>query len=581
MASEGKTGGTAAPPEPTVTCTINGTEITVPKGTRIIEAAESVGIGIAHYCYHPGLSAPAMCRMCLVEVEGAPKLAPACVTDVADGQVILTESDRALEARRGNLEFYLFNHPLDCPVCDKSGECKLQDYAHAEGRRHGRSLEPKRVLGQDDFGGDILYDGDRCIMCTRCVRFMREVAQDDRLCVVQRGHRSVIDTFFEDGLEGSLWAGNIVDICPVGALLSKDFLHKARVWDLDATPSVCPGCSQGCNIRIETRDNLVMRLKPRLNADVNSYWMCDYGRLNYEWLNRGETRIAGMEFPVMAAGDGRSPLLASGAEAEADPVAPGRIEAPLMRDAHGRLITADWQTAMRALVGRLEELRGRAGVLVIGSARHSNEDNGLAARLGALLGDVTAVYRSERAPDEVPCPGTPGLARRRELAPNGRGLEALGFRRVGDDAGRGGIVAPPSAVIVAVGDTLEDLPAAFGADAQLFIVLGQALGPAGRNAHFALPITSFAEQEGTFTNFAGRVQRFWPALRPPQLARPAWQVLGVVLAGLGDAQAPADAASAFLRIGDLFDAFSGLSYAMLGTRGAILNEPVRLVGGEA
>jgi NADH dehydrogenase/NADH:ubiquinone oxidoreductase subunit G len=269
----------------TVTITLNGVEATVPKDLRIIEAAEQLGVGIAHYCYHPGLSAPAMCRMCLVEVEGAPKLAPACVTPVAEGQVIHTESERARTAREGTLEFYLLNHPLDCPVCDKSGECKLQDYTHAEGRKHGRSIEPKRVLGQDDFGGDILYDGDRCIMCTRCVRFMREVAQDDRLCVVQRGHRSVIDTFFDHGVEGNLWAGNIVDICPVGALLSKDFLHKARVWDLDNNSSICPNCSQGCNIRIDTRDNLVMRLRPRANADVNSYWMCDYGRHSYEWMN--------------------------------------------------------------------------------------------------------------------------------------------------------------------------------------------------------------------------------------------------------------------------------------------------------
>ena len=269
----------------TVNVTINGVQATVPKTMRIIEAAEQLGVGIAHYCYHPGLSAPAMCRMCLVEVEGAPKLAPACVTPVAEGQIIHTESERAREARQGTLEFYLLNHPLDCPICDKSGECKLQDYTHAEGRKHGRSIEPKRVLGQDDFGGDILYDGDRCIMCTRCVRFMREVAQDDRLCVVQRGHRSVIDTFYEHGVEGNIWSGNIVDICPVGALLSKDFLHKARVWDLDGNNSVCPNCSQGCNIRIDTRDNLVMRLRPRSNPDVNSYWMCDYGRHRYEWMN--------------------------------------------------------------------------------------------------------------------------------------------------------------------------------------------------------------------------------------------------------------------------------------------------------
>ena len=197
-------------------------------------------------------------------------------------------SEMAQKQRTGVLEFYLVNHPLDCPICDQSGECQLQDYVFQEGREHGRGREPKRVLGRDDFGGDVLFNGDRCVMCTRCVRFMREVAEDERLCVVERGNRAVIDTFFDDGLEGSPFAGNIVDICPVGALISKDFLHKARAWDLDRTPSVCPSCSQGCNITLQTRDDLVQRLKPRENLEVNGWWMCDFGRHNYEWMNRAD-----------------------------------------------------------------------------------------------------------------------------------------------------------------------------------------------------------------------------------------------------------------------------------------------------
>ncbi|HYE99093.1 MAG TPA: 2Fe-2S iron-sulfur cluster-binding protein, partial [Planctomycetota bacterium] len=209
------------PAPETVNVTVDGMEITVPKGTRILDACAMAGVDVPHYCYHPGLSAPAQCRMCLVEVEKAPKLVPACTGTVAPGQVILTESEKALKAREGVLEFYLVNHPLDCPVCDQSGECKLQDYAHAEGRFHGRSKEPKRIFGRDDFGGDVLFYGDRCVMCTRCVRFMNEVEQDPRLTVVERGDRSIIDTFFEEGLEGTNFHGNIVDICPVGALLSK------------------------------------------------------------------------------------------------------------------------------------------------------------------------------------------------------------------------------------------------------------------------------------------------------------------------------------------------------------------------
>lgn len=532
----------------TVTLTINGEQVTVPKGTRIIEAAEEAGVGIPHYCYHPGLSAPAMCRMCLVDVEGMPKLTPACVTTVAEGQVVNTETERATTARTGVLEFYLANHPLDCPVCDQSGECKLQDYANQEGLKHGRLLEPKRVFGRDDFGGDILYEGSRCIMCTRCVRFMREVEGNEALGVVQRGNRSVIDTFFDEGLESSNWAGNIVDICPVGALLSKDFHHKARVWDLDHTPSICTGCSQGCNIRIDTRDNLVQRLKPRANADVNSFWMCDYGRADYEWMNRSD-----------------------------------RIEAPLVRDAQGKLVATDWQQAVTQLVARLEAQRGADQINVVGSPVHANEDNGLLAILVGVLGKGSGFYRSARAEEEIPCAGFPKLARRRDLAANVRGLDILGFHRAGDDDARGGLdaVADAGGVLIVLGDELADQPENFGAGADLFIYLGEHLSPAARNADFVLPLTTHAEQEGTFTNHEGRAQRFWPALQAPGLARPAWQVLGVILAGLDASQAPASAGDAFLILGEYYSEFRGLNYEALGSRGALLNEPIKLAAGAA
>ena len=200
----------------TVTLTIDGRQVTVPEGTSLLHAAQEIGVEVPHYCYHPALSAPAQCRLCLVDVEGAPKPMPSCVTQAQDGQVVRTDEGLAREMRKGVLEFYLINHPLDCPICDQSGECKLQDYVHSEGRAHGRGIEPKRVFGRDDFGGDVLFYGDRCVMCTRCVRFMEEMAQDPVLTVVERGDRAVIDTFFEQGLRDSPYAGNIVDICPVG-----------------------------------------------------------------------------------------------------------------------------------------------------------------------------------------------------------------------------------------------------------------------------------------------------------------------------------------------------------------------------
>ncbi|MGD8319203.1 MAG: 2Fe-2S iron-sulfur cluster-binding protein [Gemmatimonadota bacterium] len=527
----------------TVTLTIDGQEVTVPKGTTLLNAAKEVGSDVPHYCYHPGLSSPAMCRLCLVEVEGAPKPMPSCVTQAQDGQVVKTQSELALDLRKGVLEFYLVNHPLDCPICDMSGECNLQDYVHDEGRPHGRSKEPKRVFGRDDFGGDVLFYGDRCVMCTRCVRFMNEMEQDSRLTVVERGNRSVIDTFFEEGLEGTHWHGNIVDICPVGALVSKDFLHKARAWDLDHAPSICPNCSQGCNIDLHTRDNLVQRIKPRENMEVNGWWICDYGRLNYEWINHGH-----------------------------------RLEAPLVRE--GEDVKArGWKDALRALLDQAGGLEGKSVKGVV-SPYVSNEDLGAFAALVESLGGGEVVYRSAMAREEVPLKGFPQLARRRELAPNGKGAEVIGATRVGSDDGRGGLeaVAAHDGIVLVLGDALADQDASFGSNAALYAYFGARSGPATKAAHFTLPITTFAEQEGTFTNLHGRVQRFWPALEAPGASRPAWLILGALAAERTSSEAPRSAAACFTALAEHIPAYAGLSYDDLGTRGAVLNETVPLSG---
>ncbi len=514
----------------TVSCTVDGVPLEVPAGTRMIDAAARVGVDVPHYCYHPGLSAPAQCRMCLVEVEGVPKLLPACVSVVQEGNVIHTQSESALKAREGVLEFLLVNHPLDCPVCDQSGECKLQDYVAAEGPPMGRLAEPKRIVGVDDFGGDVLFHGDRCVMCTRCVRFMREVAQDERLTVVQRGHRAVIDTFFDEGVEGNLWADNVIDICPVGALVSKDFLHKARAWDLDRTPSVCPNCSQGCNITLQVRDNEVMRLKPRPNPDVNGHWMCDYGRLNYQWINRT-----------------------------------GRIEAPLVREGD-RLVPMSWSDALLRLVDAVRGAQGSVRSVV--SPFASNEDLGALRRLAEQLGGGSGVFRAERG-EEVVLPGFPQLALREDRAANVRGAELMGFTRTGDAKGEGGLeeVAAHDGVVLVLGDDLDDAPADFGSRSNLFVYIGQVMGDAARNADFVLPATTFAEMEGSFTNLHGWVQRFWPALQVPGMARPAWQVIGVLLAGLAGTAAPATPADAFALLGELSHDFAELDFGALGSQG--------------
>jgi NADH-quinone oxidoreductase subunit G len=347
----------------------------------------------------------------------------------------------------------------------------------------------------------------------------------------------VIDTFFDHGVEGNLWAGNIVDICPVGALLSKDFLHKARVWDLDPGTSICPNCSQGCNVRLDTRDNLVMRLRPRANPDVNSYWMCDYGRHRYEWINVQD-----------------------------------RVEAPLIRGDDGQLIAGNWQKAILAIVERIRAARAKGTtVTVIGSPVLGNEDNGMLARLATMIGDAKLTFRSERAAEEIPLPGFDRLARRRDLAANVRGLEVLGFTRTENVAPAG------KGIVIVLGDDLAGQAEDFARDADLFIAVTAKATLAIRSADFVLPATTFAEAEGTFTNHEGRVQRFWPAVQPPPLARPAWQILGVLIAGLDDADtAPATAADAFLRLGDHHAEYSGLSYDIIGSRGALMNDTVRL-----
>jgi NADH-quinone oxidoreductase subunit G len=363
---------------------------------------------------------------------------------------------------------------------------------------------------------------------------MREVAQDERLTTVQRGHRAVIDTFFEEGLEGNIWADNVVDICPVGALVSKDFLHKARAWDLDRSPSICPNCSQGCNISLEVRDNLVMRLKPRVNHEVNGHWMCDYGRLNYHWINRG-----------------------------------GRIEAPLVRDGD-RLVPTSWSEALL----RLAELAPGAGaVRAVVSPFMSNEDLGSLRRLMDSLGGGEGVYRVEEG-EEVVLPGFPQLALRRERAANVRGAELFGFTRVGGPDGTGGLeeAARQGGTLLVLGDELADAPDDFGRGAALYVYVGHFLAPAARNAHFILPATTFAEMEGTFTNLNSRVQRFWPGLQVPGMARPAWQILGVLRAGIGGDNAPATPADAFAVLAEVRAEFGEVSYLELGTQGRPLPE---------
>jgi NADH-quinone oxidoreductase subunit G len=523
----------------TVALTIDGVELTVPAGARLMEAAERAGVVVPRYCYHPGIpSAPAQCRICLVEIEGQPKLQPSCVTVVQDGMVVHTASEDAKLARRSVIEFLLLNHPLDCPICDAAGQCMLQDYALETRQLQTRLNEEKQVMGRDRIADDILYFADRCIICTRCVRFMRDVADDDSLIVARRGHKAYIDTFPGKDLDNP-FQGNIVDVCPVGALVHEDFLFKARAWDLDKTPGVCPGCSTGCNVTVDVKENQIVRLKPRFNPDVNSYWMCDYGRKHLVMSNRGV-----------------------------------RAEVPLVREGD-RLVPVDWSRALGWVRGRIEALAGEGtaqGGAATGSAlvspRASNESLFYLRRLLDRMGVDGGSFHVETG-DTASLPGFPKLQLRAERVPNATGARSLGYSPL-----EGGVAGADGGPLVVLEDSLHGVPPKFGEGASFFLYIGSRIPAAARKADAIFPVTTFAEMDGSFTNFEGRVQRFHQALTPPGIARPAWMVLSRLLEELGEGRAVLGARDAFAELAAGTDPFAGLEWDRLGARGALLQQPV-------
>ncbi|HTO74126.1 MAG TPA: molybdopterin-dependent oxidoreductase, partial [Gemmatimonadales bacterium] len=378
----------------------------------------------------------------------------------------------------------------------------------------------KRFNPVEDFGPDVLYVANRCILCTRCVRFMDDVAEQPVLNVSERGDRAYIGIDESQTLDHP-WAGNVVDLCPVGSLISKDFLHKARAWDLDRTASICTGCSQGCNITIDTRDNTVVRIRPRANLDVNRHFICDTGRMHYRWMNRGD-----------------------------------RIEAPLIRES-GRHTATDWDTALGRLAALVQGAQG--SVVILASAGASNESLGLVHRLV----DGKSVTAAVRIPEgtEAPLAGVPNLALRKERAPNGDGARLLGF---GTDW-KGALKAAGSAALVMLLDVeLTEAEAAGLTGAKAVVVLGTLESQTLPAAALVLPITNVAEEQGTFVNRDLRVQRYQQARTGPGMARPAWWVAAEA-AGLNDAASqPATADEAFASL----PAFGGLSYASIGLTGA-------------
>ncbi len=528
--------------------TIDGQRVEAPRGTVVLEAARAAGIRIPHYCYHPGLSRVGSCRLCLVEIEKSPKLQPSCSTPVSEGMVVRTGTPQALENRRSVLEFLLANHPLDCPVCDQAGECELQNYYMAHGRYDARYNDNKSKRKKaTPIGPRIILDQERCILCTRCVRFTREISRTFELGVIERGHRSFIDIFPGRELENR-YSGNIADICPVGAMTDRDFRFQCRVWFLGSADSVCPGCSRGCNIEIHYINRFnpryhtrrVERLKPRYNGRVNSYWMCDEGRYAYHAIDA----------PNRLSRPDPGPDGASGEDAWSSAI--GRVAASIKDAVAGY---------------------GAESVAVVASPQMTNEELFAVRRLFFdALGIGTIAFRAPAREE----PRSDDLLITADRHPNSRGAEIL----LPPGGGVGDLLRACSEGRIRVlylfhhdltaGYDPGFIRSALGRVPQV-IFQGSWSHPTAELASVRLPAAVYAEKEGTFTNIQGRVQRIRAAVPPVGHSMPDLAILARLGAELG-APLGSDPEAVFDEIAGSVDAFSGMTYASLGGGGALLKQ---------
>ena len=559
----------APPPSDKLKVRVNGKEVEVPKTTpdpvsgkplptTMIQACFIAKVEVPHYCYHPKLPVSGNCRMCLVEFgtpaigpdrkpilnpDGTPKIAKAprpaiaCATPISPGMEIYTDTPTVKLMRAGVLEFLLINHPLDCPICDQAGECKLQEYSVDYGQSESRFVEakvhkPKRV----DLGPRIVLDDERCILCTRCIRFTRDIVGDDALGIVNRGSHNTLTAYPGRAFDNN-YTLNTVDICPVGALTSKDFRFQMRVWFLKQTKSLCTSCATGCNTVIGSREEKIYRYEPRENNAVNGSWMCDYGRLNYKWIGR-EDRLREVCCPQSTVLSPQSAVLS-----------------PEVR----------WGVAVRGIAEKLKQAPAGSVAMIV-SARQTNEELYLLAKLARALGALT---------DSVPRI----LEGDRLLLSADRNPNSTGARLAGIAADPMGANLPKIAEGIRSGHirTLivlgEDVTRhGIGADllGKLETLIASDILPneTTRLAHYLLPGCAHAEKRGTFTSTKGRVQKFMKAVEPPGDARPEWEFLRELASQVTGQAGAASIEGLFNQMAGEVPGFHGLTWSGLGDTGA-------------
>jgi NADH-quinone oxidoreductase subunit G len=530
-----------------ITLTIDGQQIVVPKGTTVLQAAIEAGIQVPYYCYHPGLGIDASCRVCLVKIEKMPKLQTSCSTPAAEGMVVHTTDAESVEGRASVFEFLLINHPLDCPVCDKGGECPLQDFSYNFGNSQSRMDFPRRVFDGEgvradvDFGPTLMLNRNRCILCTRCTRFMREIDGDAQIGIVDRGNGSEIATFNEQGVH-SILSGNLMDVCPVGAITTRQYRFRSRPWDNPhAVDTICTLCSKGCNttawIKAKpewAKGSQLIRVTPRYNPAVNDFWMCDIGRFHYTWVE-GE----------------------------------GRLRKPMVVSSDGVAQSVSWKDALVRVRDAMDAAgqRDAGAVRFLTSAHASHEELFLLKQLAEGMkgeGGGSHVHvgwrRSEKrqpADTKFRVPATD--------APNLRGAEALGLA-----VGAGPIEAPPgssdapaswatqdgvadlSALVTAVDQSRVEVLYVFdpGPDGSLgdvawvvdakragriavLIYEGVQATAVAKVADVVLPGAAWVEKDATYTNDKGLLQAASKVINPPGESVEDWQILTSVAAALG------------------------------------------------